>query len=199
MDGGSAAPGARGAAPTRPARPRVCGDGRRRRAGAPHGRLPGRRAADRDSGRPLHLGRARGAGLPRRRFPARSRSRASEPLGRLGARDEDERGRVPARVGFPALPGAQGADRRGVLQRERPGPVFPRPARPARRRGPPALRAARRRGAAVRARPVLRPLQGRRREPEHPAHPCRPGGRRGAARVGAARGARLRGGAPQPR
>src|SRR5207237_1277175 len=83
-------------------------------AGAPHGLLPRRGAPEGDPRRPVHVGGPRGAGVPGRRFPARPRGRAPEHLRRLGAGDQNQRGRVPPVLHLRALPAPQGADRRGV-------------------------------------------------------------------------------------
>ena len=132
----------------------------------------------RASGRPASrsgvyaAGRARGAGLPRRRLPARPRGGAPQHHRRLRPRHQDQRGRVPAGEHLPDLPGAQGQRRRGLLQREGARPLLPRPAGRARRRGP----TARTSGWACAAEPFddvryYAPVQGRRREPQHAAHP----------------------------
>jgi len=199
VDRGSAAADPRGAAATRAARSGARGGRRRRGAGPADGRLCGRGAAHGDPDRPLHLRRTGGAGLPRRRLPARPGGGAPEHLRRLGAGDEDERRRVPAGVHLSAFPRPQGTHRRGVLQREGARSLLPRPAGRAGRGGPAPLRAAGGGAAPLRPCALFRAVQGGRREPQHAAHPSRSRGRRGPARVGAAGGPGLRRSAPQPR
>ena len=65
------------------------------------------------------------------------------------------------------------------------------------RRGPPPVRPARAPARALRRRALLRAVQGRRREPQYAAHPRGAGRRTPAARLGTARGARLRRGGAQ--
>ena len=80
---------------------------RRRRRRAAHGRLPASEGAH--TGIPIGVYRAGGtdvADLSRRRLPPRARGGAPQHHRRLGARDEDQRGRVAALVDLRALPGA---------------------------------------------------------------------------------------------
>ena len=73
---------------------------------------------------------------------------------------------------LPDLPAPQGLGRGALLQREGPRPLLPRPAGGAVRGGPPALRS----GSGSAPEPFAdvhyyAPLQARRREPQHAAHP----------------------------
>src|SRR5687767_10671349 len=85
------------------------------------------------------------------------RSGPLEHLGHVGARDENERGRVADIVGIRALSGEQGIDCRGLLQREGARPLLSRSAGGASGRlRSRALREDGRKTGSVRERHVLR-------------------------------------------
>ena len=168
-------------------------------ARAPDGWLHRWRPPDRHPGWTLCGGRAGVAGVPRLRLSARPRGGASQHHRRLRTRDQDQRRRVPPHQHLPDVSRAQGQCGGALLQREGPGPLLPRSGGHAERRGPPAVRPPRPAAGAVRGRALLRAVQGRRRQPEYAAHQRGALGQHAPARLGPARGARLRRGGSQPR